>query len=1155
MTCMKSIAGLATLLFLCDPLCGATDDSAFSLWRFENNLEDSGNNSCRMFARKARFTDGFEDSRALHPLSSIVAHDSPRLRIAPGFRIDCRVRFNKLKTGRSWSTIAMKGDYTNGEYVLRLNGSEEGGNFGFFINTGKWEPRVQSPEPVKSGRWYDLSAGWDGTNLWMEVNGRRSSVERRGKVKTNRDLLMIGTFDGALDHLAISNPNARQNETARWNFDGDLKDSSGNGFDATAKKRLFADADPRGKALRAYPGAVTVEHKPELALAPGLRIECSLLLEELPGRFTTLLRKDGEYMLRADNSEDGVQLNFFVFADQRWSPHLGSDVVIETNRWYDLVARWDGLQMTLDVNGRRSELVRSGQITGRKVPLEIGNFKGYIDNLAIENHRTPAVTLRDIRGSSFLPQVGHRERISAKLHNFGSEATSCKIHLILPDGVSCADSTIVDLGDLPTDSSRDLSWNLLAERSLTDDLRFEITCDQGRQAAVTHLFAVFPKSDNEFGSYEWTPPFENIKSCFYVDSLTGDNANDGLSPQRAWRDFTPVNGRVLGAGEQLLIRRGSVINQELTLDVRGSSNNWARIAAYGVGARPTIRRNRDIRDRCALFINPEYLHLSNLIFCDAAKGLIVYYSEKGHRGLLIEDCIAHHIEGLYRNDAHGIPGWSYLEAPYRDQLHGSAGIGLSGACGENMIIRDCEMFQCSWGFYVTGDNVMIDRVFCHDNFVLNTSPHPGMVNVSRARLLRSIFDASGYHASAGTMGIMLVKMHSLLIRDCHFLNQPDSGCHDQGGIDFEGDGYGALVEGCTFRNNAGAAIEMLGLSKPQGRNIEIANSRFFRNNVALKLGPSEIFLWGKSKNPEVCCSTGVIRDNGYVLHPGVTFFTNQAPSLMSWSLSNNREYDSIKALDAAMPHNNPPQPSADSEIWSDSRTVMLDGNVTDDNRTDLPLEIRWELIEAPGTVDFKVHGRARTEALFSEPGDYHLRLVADDGELWRAAHTAVHILPSGGKVRRAWDFARPLDKQGWSEENLGTQFKEFKHTHSYPVREPAGGFYVLAMENAASPALISPDNLKLNAEDSRSVVIRCQNHTTCTHMRVRFTTSEKPQWDMRGKIFAVQPLDNRPALYTADMSDVPGWQGEIKRIRLEFSTDKEAVTGTSRIDYIWIGEL
>ena len=59
---------------------------------------------------------------------------------------------------------------------------------------------------------------------------------------------------------------------------------------------------------------------------------------------------------------------------------------------------------------------------------------------------------------------------------------------------------------------------------------------------------------------------------------------------------------------------------------------------------------------------------------------------------------------------------------------------------------------------------------------------------------------------------------------------PDAGNHDQGGIDFENRGNGCLIDRCTFENNAGAAIEVLGLESPQATNIEITNSRFIRND-------------------------------------------------------------------------------------------------------------------------------------------------------------------------------------------------------------------------------------------------------------------------------------------------------------------------------------
>ena len=78
---------------------------------------------------------------------------------------------------------------------------------------------------------------------------------------------------------------------------------------------------------------------------------------------------------------------------------------------------------------------------------------------------------------------------------------------------------------------------------------------------------------------------------------------------------------MLGPGERLLLRRGSVFNQELKLSARGTAEHWAEIGTYGEGARPIIRRNWDIDDRCALVMNPDYVHIHGLVVSHAAKGL------------------------------------------------------------------------------------------------------------------------------------------------------------------------------------------------------------------------------------------------------------------------------------------------------------------------------------------------------------------------------------------------------------------------------------------------------------------------------------------------------------------------------------------------------
>ena len=110
-----------------------------------------------------------------------VASD-PKLQLAPGFRLDCSVCFEKLPAdGRQ---IAIK----DGEYQLRLNSAKEGSRFAFFVNLDGWEPRVSSEEPVVAGKWYRLTAAWDGFALTLDVNGRRSRVTRSGVAKGHRQV-------------------------------------------------------------------------------------------------------------------------------------------------------------------------------------------------------------------------------------------------------------------------------------------------------------------------------------------------------------------------------------------------------------------------------------------------------------------------------------------------------------------------------------------------------------------------------------------------------------------------------------------------------------------------------------------------------------------------------------------------------------------------------------------------------------------------------------------------------------------------------------------------------------------------------------------------------------------------------------------------------
>ncbi|MBT4817715.1 MAG: hypothetical protein HON70_18560, partial [Lentisphaerae bacterium] len=1070
--------------------------------------------------------------------------DNPDLRLAPGFRIDCWVKLEAI--GRSWQPILIK----EGEYQLRIDPKSEGGQFSFFAHLDGWEPRVTSSTVPDTGVWYHLRSGWDGKDAWIDVDGEVSRSPRTGTPTATDAPLELGTFTGTLDEVRIENPKARDDSVARWLFEGDLQDISGNGHHLTGENAAFVPVVGR-QAVRTGAQPLGLPDTRDLQLAPGLRFDVSVRFEAAPTETRVILIKDDEYQLRVNPPHEGGDLGFFVQVDG-WEPRARSDKKVEPGVWYRIMAQWDGETVTLDVNGKRSEAGHRGIPKPTENALHVGGSGMLIDHLRVVNPRVPVLRLCDVRQERALLRAGRPEALTVTIRNVGVAAGPGSAHLELPEGIRCLGDSRRDTKALPMGSEETVTWTVQADSDTRGVAKIRLGAEGCSPVVAQHELTFLPSEGDPVPPL---PRFAAGGTTYYIDAVSGSNVNAGTEPGSAWQDFANINGKTLGPGEKLLIRRGSVINQELTVSAAGTAENWAEIGAYGDGPRPIIRRDWDIADRCVLVRNPDYLLVRGLVVCYAAKGLVVTYTRGGHQGLLIEDCIAHHIEGLYRPNAHGIPEWRHREGAAGDGLGSSAGIAIVGAGGKGLMMRDCEVFQNSWGFFVKGTDVVIDRVYCHDCTVRNTSPHPAVVRVRRCVMKNSVLDASGWHASAGTMGIMLVDIHGMIIRNCTFRNMPDVGNHDQGGIDFEALGNGCLVEQCTFENNAGAAIEVLGLKAPQVTNLEIRNNRFIKNNWALRLGPAEVFIWGRRPDPSVCCSTGWIHDNGYITLPGVEFYVNEAPALTSWVLANNSGYVTVKELEQAMPFNRPPAVDAGQDLRTDLRTLRLEGRVGDDGRPNRePLRIKWEVIEGTGQVTFDDEASPETNATFAMPGDYLLRLVADDGELWLSDMVAIHILPPGTSSVAAWEFNRSLDKEGWAEVNPGTRLQEWKNeiwpTRAHPVKYVAGGYFVLAIEESSDAHLLSPAPLGIDLPGGEAITLRFQNHTPATTMRLAFTTEMDAAWDVaKTTTFPVVPNDNGPRTYTVNMTGVSGWTGRLHQLRVDVATGKP-LTGTCRFDYI-----
>lgn len=83
--------------------------------------------------------------------------------------------------------------------------------------------------------------------------------------------------------------------------------------------------------------------------------------------------------------------------------------------------------------------------------------------------------------------------------------------------------------------------------------------------------------------------FEHARSAsFYLDSLGGDDRNNGRSPETAWASFRRLTSIRLLPGDTVFLRAGSFWRDEMRLSLRGAPGQPIAVQPYGDGAPPAI---------------------------------------------------------------------------------------------------------------------------------------------------------------------------------------------------------------------------------------------------------------------------------------------------------------------------------------------------------------------------------------------------------------------------------------------------------------------------------------------------------------------------------------------------------------------------------------
>ncbi len=391
-------------------------------------------------------------------------------------------------------------------------------------------------------------------------------------------------------------------------------------------------------------------------------------------------------------------------------------------------------------------------------------------------------------------------------------------------------------------------------------------------------FKVNRKMDTHFG------PFRAVSTTYYVDTA-GSNQNSGTSISEPWENFKNINAKTFIPGDSVLLKRGCIWNQELKINGAGSPKQFITVAAYGVGARPKIQRDGKPTDRCMRLNNASYIQISGIEVSNGGAGIVLFYDHSyNNRSVYLDDIVAHDFMGLPPEGQTDRVTWSY-------------GIGVTGVentpNNETRVLSDLKItntevyntgagIALDWGNHFCADgslalnnkfgDVYMEHLNLHDNTVDPVSfASLFITSVTGCTIRNSTIDKGCKYATTGTAALQIMYSKNVTVEKVTIKNTPFNPCPDNSAIDFECRNENVLVDGCSFENNAGPAIELLATpnnADPYTRNFVIRNNTFIGNNWARKLGPYQILVpdWQHGN-----CPTGKISNNKYSNAPNTQF--------------------------------------------------------------------------------------------------------------------------------------------------------------------------------------------------------------------------------------------------------------------------------------------
>ncbi|MEM7029511.1 MAG: hypothetical protein AAF629_08100 [Chloroflexota bacterium] len=225
----------------------------------------------------------------------------------------------------------------------------------------------------------------------------------------------------------------------------------------------------------------------------------------------------------------------------------------------------------------------------------------------------------------------------------------------------------------------------------------------------------FPEANPSLESVsaqEIPPPIRT----FYIDSLNGDDQNNGISQSTAWKTLGNVSHTVFQPGDHIYFKRGTSYTGGVTIQGDGTPDHPIVIGAYGDGDAPRFTNpDREVLNGNALQIRGDYQIVENLYFHHTAAARPGASFEQvwvsgalhvslGHDHAVIRNNeFVHNAKAIHSYSEHSLITHNIIRDPNDQEQNGFLSIPYWGPIGIHLGIGNQEVsYNIIEGMYVEG---------------------------------------------------------------------------------------------------------------------------------------------------------------------------------------------------------------------------------------------------------------------------------------------------------------------------------------------------------------------------------------------------------------------------------------------------------------------